>query len=68
MVDTQRVYLIINVGLFSIIDIASQFLIRLFNILVRTDICTYMYKCIWSELRFNYTLIDENMKRCTFLE
>lgn len=59
MVDAQRVYLIINVGLFSIIDIASQFLIRLFNILVRTDICTYMFKYIWSELRFNYTSIEK---------
>lgn len=68
MVDAQRVYLIINFGLFSIIDIASQFLIRLFNILVRTDIRTYMYKYMWSELCFNYTSIDEKMKRCAFLE
>lgn len=52
MVDAQRVYLIIYVGLFSIIDIASQFLILSFNILMCTNICTCVYKYIWSKLRF----------------
>lgn len=64
MVDAQHVYLIINVGLFSIIDMAGQFLIRLFNILVRTNIL-YRYirvNMVLITIRFNYyTSIDENI-------
>lgn len=57
----NNVRLIINVGFFSIIDIASQFLIRPFIILACTPCTNYNYS-------FNVKSINVQWLRIAFLE